>query len=265
MLLVRRVLTCVLFAEPTPTSTTSNSTSSYTSPSNAATGTTAPTSTSSSRAPQAGSSAYDSTPVASSTGAGYGAAGAGAAYGSSTSDYASTPAAPAPSTNIGSNTAHSTTKRGGNVYFELSVNNGPTARIVFKLYDDVTPKCAANFRALCTGEQGFGYEGSSFHRIIPGFMIQVSWCRTISVLYYIRNESNQIHKNIRCGQKLNALSRAVTSRTATALAVNQSTATTSTTKTSPSSTTAPTSSPWPTQVPTQTALSSSLRQCQLLI
>ncbi|WP_133914759.1 peptidylprolyl isomerase [Streptomyces sp. NBC_00582] len=59
-----------------------------------------------------------------------------------------------------------------NVYFDITINDEPAGRIVFKLYDDVVPKTARNFRELATGEHGYGYAGSSFHRVIPAFMLQ---------------------------------------------------------------------------------------------
>jgi len=59
-----------------------------------------------------------------------------------------------------------------NVYFDISIANEPARRVVFKLYDDVVPKTAKNFRELATREKGAGYKGSAFHRIIPKFMLQ---------------------------------------------------------------------------------------------
>ncbi|MER7762972.1 peptidylprolyl isomerase [Streptomyces sp. NPDC097619] len=61
---------------------------------------------------------------------------------------------------------------GQNVFFEVSADGEKLGRIEFKLYDDVVPKTAQNFRELATGQHGFGYKGSPFHRVIPGFMLQ---------------------------------------------------------------------------------------------
>ncbi|XP_011788396.1 PREDICTED: peptidyl-prolyl cis-trans isomerase A-like [Colobus angolensis palliatus] len=58
------------------------------------------------------------------------------------------------------------------VFFDIAVDGEPLGHVSFKLFADKFPKTAENFHALSTGEKGFGYKGSCFHRIIPGFMFQ---------------------------------------------------------------------------------------------
>lgn len=65
------------------------------------------------------------------------------------------------------------------VFLEIAIGGAVAGRVTIELFADIVPKTAENFRCLCTGERGRGrsgkqltYMGSTFHRIIPGFMCQ---------------------------------------------------------------------------------------------
>lgn len=61
-------------------------------------------------------------------------------------------------------------KRNPQVFFDIRISGNDVGRIVMLLRADVVPKTAENFRALCTHEHGFGYKGSTLHRVIPEFV-----------------------------------------------------------------------------------------------
>ena len=57
-------------------------------------------------------------------------------------------------------------------WLDLQIGSAPVQRVEISLYGTITPLTTANFKSLCQNENGIGYKGSEFFRIISEFSVQ---------------------------------------------------------------------------------------------
>lgn len=65
-------------------------------------------------------------------------------------------------------------------FLDIQISGKDVGKIIIELFESIVPKTVANFRHLCKGDKGIEpksgklrhFVGSTFHRVIKGFMIQ---------------------------------------------------------------------------------------------
>merc|ERR1712241_1035897 len=58
------------------------------------------------------------------------------------------------------------------VFFDMTIGGEAVGTIEIGLFGKTVPKTVENFYKLAAGTEGYGYEGSKFHRVSKDFMIQ---------------------------------------------------------------------------------------------
>ncbi|RUS77129.1 hypothetical protein EGW08_015116 [Elysia chlorotica] len=60
------------------------------------------------------------------------------------------------------------------VFLDFAKDGKLMGRVEIELFSGIVPKTCENFRALCTGEKGFGFRGREVNHSIPQFLMEVA-------------------------------------------------------------------------------------------